>query len=147
MLTLAAERAAGAHPYFVPVEHIARARDLMGPGPLLAAELAVVLEVDPEVARARAREYTAGYLRLANYADNLKSLGFGDDLEGGGTDRLVDAVVAWGDTTSIAERVRAFHDAGADHVCVQVVSDRSAGFPLDAYRQLASAVVGGRPPG
>jgi probable F420-dependent oxidoreductase len=140
MLTLAAERAAGAHPYFVPVEHIARARDLLGPGPLLAPELAVVLEPDPVVARAKAREYTTGYLGLANYANNLATLGFGDDLEGGGTDKLVDAVVAWGDTAAIAERVRAFHDAGADHVCVQVVADRSDGFPIDAYRQLAPAL-------
>ena len=144
MLTLAAERAAGAHPYFVPVEHVARARDLIGPGPLLAPELAVVLEVDPVVARATAREYTAGYLRLPNYANNLRSLGFDDDdLEGGGSDRLVDAVLAWGDTTTIAERVRSFHDAGADHVCVQVVTDRSQGFPLDAYRELGAALLGG----
>lgn len=144
MLTLAAERAAGAHPYFVPVEHVARARDLIGPGPLLAPELAVVLEVDPAVARATAREYTAGYLRLPNYANNLRSLGFDDDdLEGGGSDRLVDAVLAWGDTTTIAERVRSFHDAGADHVCVQVVTDRSQGFPLDAYRELGAALLGG----
>ncbi len=144
MLTLAAERAAGAHPYFVPVEHVARARDLIGPGPLLTPELAVVLEVDPAVARATAREYTAGYLRLPNYANNLRSLGFDDDdLEGGGSDRLVDAVVAWGDTTTIAERVRSFHDAGADHVCVQVVTDRSQGFPFDAYRELGAALLGG----
>jgi len=144
MLTLAAERAAGAHPYFVPVEHVARARDLIGPGPLLAPELAVVLEVDPAVARATAREYTAGYLRLPNYANNLRSLGFDDDdLEGGGSDRLVDAVLAWGDTTTIAERVRSFHDAGADHVCVQVVTDRSQGFPFDAYRELGAALLGG----
>jgi probable F420-dependent oxidoreductase len=143
MLTLAAERAVGAHPYFVPVEHIARARDLVGPGPLLAPELAVVLESDPAVARAKAREYTTGYLGLPNYARNQATLGFADDLEGGGTDKLVDAVVAWGDTAAIAERVRAFHDAGADHVCVQVVADRSDGFPIDAYRQLAPALLAG----
>jgi probable F420-dependent oxidoreductase len=142
MLALAAERAAGAHPYFVPVEHIARARAIIGAGPVLAPELAVVLEVDPGAARAAAREYTTGYLQLPNYVNNLRSLGFDDDLEGGGSDRLVDAVVAWGDAATIAERVRAFHDAGADHVCVQVVSDRSKGFPLDAYRQLAPALRG-----
>jgi probable F420-dependent oxidoreductase len=143
MLTLSAERAAGAHPYFVPVEHVARARELIGPGPLLAPELAVVLETDAVVARATAREYTTGYLRLPNYANNLRSLGFGDELEEGGSDKLVDAVVAWGDASTIAERVRAFHDAGADHVCVQVVADRSKGFPLDAYRKLAPALLGG----
>ena len=144
MLTLAAERAAGAHPYFVPVEHVARARRLVGPGPLLAPELAVVPEVDRLVARATAREYAAGYLRLPNYTNNLRTLGFDDDdLEGGGSDRLVDAVVAWGDAAAIADRVRAFQDAGADHVCVQVVADRSQGFPFDAYRELAAALIGG----
>ena len=144
MLTLATERAAGAHPYFVPVEHVARARRLVGPGPLLAPELAVVPEVDRLVARATAREYAAGYLRLPNYTNNLRTLGFDDDdLEGGGSDRLVDAVVAWGDAAAIADRVRAFQDAGADHVCVQVVADRSQGFPFDAYRELAAALIGG----
>jgi probable F420-dependent oxidoreductase len=144
MLELAAERATGAHPYFVPVEHVARARDLMGPGPLLAPELAVVLEGEPAAARRAAREYTRGYLRLPNYTNNLRSLGFADDdLEEDGSDRLVDAVVAWGDAGAIAERVRSFHDAGADHVCVQVVADRSQGFPFDAYRDLAPALLGG----
>ena len=144
MLTLATERAAGAHPYFVPVEHVARARRLVGPGPLLAPELAVVPEVDRLVARATAREYAAGYLRLPNYTNNLRTLGFDDDdLEGGGSDRLVDAVVAWGDAATIVDRVRAFQDAGADHVCVQVVADRSQGFPFDAYRELGSALIGG----
>ncbi len=144
MLSLAAERAGGAHPYFVPVEHIDRARNLVGPGPLLAPELAVVLEADPATARARARQYTAGYLELPNYVNNLRSLGFdGSDLEGGGSDRLVDAIVAWGDPTTIAERVRSFHDAGADHVCVQVIADLSAGFPLDVYEELAPALLSG----
>lgn len=143
MLTLAAERAAGAHPYFVPVEHLARARALVGPEPLLAPELAVVLEADPATARATARGYTAGYLGLPNYVGNLRTLGFDDDdLEGGGSDRLVDAVVAWGDSAAIAERVRQFHDAGADHVCIQVVADRAAGFPLRAYREVRSALPG-----
>ena len=144
MLTLAAERAAGAHPYFVPVEHVARARRLVGPGPLLAPELAVVPEASRLVARATAREDAAGYLRLPSYTNNLRTLGFDDDdLEGGGSDRLVDAVVAWGDAAAIADRVRAFQDAGADHVCVQVVADRSQGFPFDTYRELAAALIGG----
>jgi probable F420-dependent oxidoreductase len=142
MLSLAAERSAGAHPYFVPAEHIERARRLMGPGPLLAPELAVVLESDPDTARSVARGYTAGYLRLPNYAGNLRTLGFDDnDLEGGGSDRLVDAVMAWGDVGAVADRVRSFHDAGADHVCIQVVADRATGFPLDAYRVLAAELL------
>jgi probable F420-dependent oxidoreductase len=145
MLTLAAERAAGAHPYFVPVEHVDGARRLMGPGPLLAPEVAVVVESDPAVARAVARGYTEGYLGLPNYADNLRRLGYGDeDLAGAGSDRLVDAVVAWGDPAAIADRVRSYHQAGADHVCLQVVVDRSAGFPLDAYRSLAAVLFGER---
>jgi probable F420-dependent oxidoreductase len=144
MLTLAAERSAGAHPYFVPVEHVARARELMGRGPLLAPELAVILDVDPSTARATARGYTAGYLQLPNYTGNLRSLGFGtDDFEGGGSDRLVDAVVAWGSPGDIAERVHAFHEAGADHVSIQVVADRSQGFPFEAYRQLGPVLLGG----
>jgi probable F420-dependent oxidoreductase len=142
MLTLAAERAAGAHPYFVPVEHVARARRIMGPTALLAPELAVVLEADPATARTVARGYTGGYLGLPNYVNNLRSLGFtDDDLDGSGSDRMVDAIVAWGDAPTIAERVRAFHDAGADHVCIQVVADRSEGFPLAAYRELATVLV------
>jgi probable F420-dependent oxidoreductase len=142
MLELAAQRCAGAHPYFVPVEHVAEARRLMGPDALLAPELAVVLDPDPVTARATARGYAQGYLGLPNYTNNLRTLGYGDDdIGGSGSDRLIDAVVAWGDTGRIAERVRQFLDAGADHVCIQVVAERQAGFPLDAYRSLAAAVL------
>ncbi len=142
MLELAAQRCAGAHPYFVPVEHLTRARDQLGPDTYLAPELAVVLDPNPVTARATARQYTRGYLGLPNYVNNLRSLGFDDhDVEGAGSDRLVDAVMAWGDVDRIAERVRQFHDAGADHVCIQVVSDRTAGFPLESYRALAPAVL------
>ncbi len=140
MLELAAARAAGAHPYFVPVEHTARARDILGPGPLLAPEVAVVLEEDPSRAREIARGYTAGYLGLPNYAGNLRTLGYGDDdVAGGGSDRLVDAVIAWGDAAAVAERVRQHHDAGANHVCLQVIADYGA-FPLAQYRELVAAL-------
>lgn len=142
MLALSAERAAGAHPYFVPVEHTAAARGILGPGPLLAPEVTVVLNDDPVRARELARTFTTGYLALPNYADNLRSLGYGDDdLAGGGSDRLVDAVVAWGDAERVAGRVREHLQAGADHVCVQVVSG-NGGFPLDAYRALAGLLLG-----
>jgi probable F420-dependent oxidoreductase len=142
MLALAAERAAGAHPYFVPVEHTAFARAEMGPWPLLAPELTVVLERDPAKAREAARRFTTGYLALPNYAGNLRRFGFGDDdVAGGGSDRLVDAVVAWGDADAIAERVRQHHDAGADHVCVQVTGG-GQGFPLAEYRELAGVLLG-----
>jgi probable F420-dependent oxidoreductase len=141
MLRLAADRSAGAHPYFVPVEHTVRARQTLGAGPLLAPEVTVVLERDPSKARAVARTFMATYLALPNYTNNLRTLGFGDDdLAGGGSDRLVDAVVGWGDVDAIAGRVRAHHDAGADHVCVQVASGRNS-FPLAEYRELAPALV------
>jgi probable F420-dependent oxidoreductase len=141
MLELAGNRATGAHPYFVPVEHTARARRWLGPGPLLAPEATVVLDDDPTEARRRARAFVGGYLGLPNYANNLRSLGFGDaDQADGGSDRLIDAVVAWGDVDSITARVRAHREAGADHVCVQVVP-ASPGFPLEEYRRLAPALL------
>jgi probable F420-dependent oxidoreductase len=140
MLRLARERAAGAHPYFVPVAHTARARAELGDGPLLAPELAAVVETDASVAREVARRYAETYLRLPNYANNLRSLGFGEeDLAGGGSDRLVDAVVAWGDIASVAERVREHLRAGADHVCVQLLA-ADGRFPAAAYRELAAAL-------
>jgi probable F420-dependent oxidoreductase len=141
MLELAAERAAGAHPYFVPIEHTALAREVLGPDRLLATEVAVVLETDPVKARALARTYASIYLGLPNYTENLRGLGYGDDdIDGGGSDRLIDAVIPWGDAETIAGRVREHLAAGADHVCVQVVADRQD-FPLDEYRTLAPALT------
>jgi probable F420-dependent oxidoreductase len=122
MLALSGERTAGAHPYFVPVAHTAHARELLGDGPVLAPELAVVLETDPERARASARSHTEHYLELDNYRNSLLALGYDEaDLDDAGSDRLVDDVVAWGDEAAIAARVRAHLDAGADHVCLQPV--------------------------
>ena len=142
MLELAAARASGAHPYFVPVEHTARAREVLGRGPLLAPEVAVVLETDRAVALALARQYAAIYLPLPNYADNLRRFGFGDaDFENGGSDRLIEAVIPWGDAKTIARRVHEHLDAGADHVCVQAVAGFD-GFPLTQYRELAPALLG-----
>jgi len=141
MLELAAARCAGAHPYFVPVEHTARARGVLGRGPLLAPEVAVVLETDPGRARALARGYAQTYLGLPNYTENLRRFKFGDeDIGGGGSDRLIDAVIPWGDADTVAAAVRAHHDAGADHVCIQIVSDRET-FPLDDYRALAGVLL------
>jgi probable F420-dependent oxidoreductase len=123
MLELAGTRAQGAHTYFTTPEHTARARQVLGEEPILAAELAVVVDKDPETARATAREYAALYFGLPNYLGNLRELGFTDkDFENGGSDALIDAVVAWGDPDAIAERVRAHHEAGADHVCVQPIA-------------------------
>jgi probable F420-dependent oxidoreductase len=140
MLSLAGQRTAGAHPYFVPVGHTSFAREVLGPGPLLAPEQAVVLETDPDRARSVARQHTARYLALDNYANNLRRLGWSDeDMRNGGSDELVDALVAWGDVAAIAERVAAHFAAGADHVSIQVLSD---GVPLAELETLAPALTG-----
>jgi probable F420-dependent oxidoreductase len=120
MLALAAEAADGAHPYNVTPEHTERARVILGAGKHLCVEQMVLLETDPAKARAAARRTLAIYLPLPNYANNWFTLGFTpDDVENGGSDRLVDAMVAWGDETAIRARVQAHWDAGADHVCIQ----------------------------
>jgi probable F420-dependent oxidoreductase len=143
MLELAAARTAGAHPYFVPVEHTAFARDILGPAPLLAPEVAVVLETDPVRARELARGYASTYLGLPNYTQNLRTFGFGDeDIERGGSDRLIDAVIPWGDAGTIAAAVAAHHEAGADHVCIQVIGERET-FPLEGYVELAGTLFPG----
>ncbi|HUA94758.1 MAG TPA: LLM class F420-dependent oxidoreductase [Acidimicrobiales bacterium] len=140
MLELAADRSGGAHPYFVPAEHSSRARQILGPDALLCPELTVVLETDASRARERARAFAAGYLAMPNYANNLRWLGYGDaDVSGAGSDRLIDAVIAWGDAESIARRVREHHEAGADHVCLQVTG-AGEGFPLEQFRELCSAL-------
>jgi probable F420-dependent oxidoreductase len=143
MLELAAARAAGAHPYFVPVEHTAFAREHLGPDALLLPEQKVVLETDPATARAVGRRAMAIYLGLPNYTNNLRRFGFGDDdLADGGSDRLVDAIVAWGDEDAVKARVDAHHAAGADHVAVQVLSTDPApdAVPMAEWRRLAAAL-------
>jgi probable F420-dependent oxidoreductase len=148
MLALAATAADGAHPYFVPVEHTARAREILGPAKLLAPELAVVLEADPTEARRRARLHTGSfYLAAPNYLENLRWLGWDDDDFGDrGSDALVDAIVAWGDEEAIVGRIRAHLDAGADHVCLQPVTetrplvDGPDTGALDVLRRLAPAI-------
>lgn len=142
MLELAAERSLGAHPYFVPVEHTAFARTRLGPEPVLAVEQTVVLESDPSEARAIARRFAVHYLQTANYANNLKRMGWTEaDVGGAGSDAVIDAVVAWGDVDRIANRVRAQLDAGADHVCVQVVSDDENDVCLPQLRELSAALL------
>ena len=142
MLELAAERTQGAHPYFIPVEHTAYAREVMGDRGWLCPEQAVVLESDPTRAREIARGHMAMYLTLPNYTNNLKRFGFTDaDIADGGSDRLVDAIVAWGDESAIADRVRAHHDAGADHVCIQVLPPDGTSIPTEIWRRLAPALL------
>jgi probable F420-dependent oxidoreductase len=143
MLELAASRANGAHPYFVPVEHTEVARRVLGTGPLLATEQAVVLERDPAKAREIARGHMTNYLRLENYVNNLRRLGYGDDdLADGGSDRLVNAIVAWGSIEDVVGRVRAHLDAGADHVCIQVLPADPRSLPRREWRDLAAALLG-----
>jgi probable F420-dependent oxidoreductase len=142
MLALAAERTAGAHPYFVTPEHTARARAILGPKKLLAPEQAVVLETNPQLAREIARAHTRTYLGLPNYVRNLASLGFtAADCADGGSDRLVDALVAWGTAATVAERVRAHHAAGADHVCIQVLHADPREAPRRQWRALAEELL------
>jgi probable F420-dependent oxidoreductase len=119
-LALAAEQTHGTHTYFVPPEHTVHARAIVGSKAWICTEQAVMLETDPSVARAAAREYMKTYTRLPNYANMLKALGFTDaDFADGGSDRLVDAVVAWGNEDKLRERIAAHHQAGATHVCIQ----------------------------
>lgn len=137
MLDLAAERTLGAHPYFVPVEHTRVARERLGDGVLLAPECAVVVESDPDRARALARGHMEMYLKISNYTKNLLRLGFTqEDLAEGGSDRLVDALVAWGDENAIAKRLEEHRGAGADHVCWQVIHGGD-GLPREQWRRLA----------
>jgi len=120
MLKLSAEKVQGAHPYLVTPEHTARARQIIGPKAWLCPEQMVLLESDATTARTVAREHLAVYLGLPNYQNNLLELGFADDdLENGGSDRLVDALVAWGDEQAIRDRIQAHYQAGATHVCIQ----------------------------
>ena len=143
MLELARTRAAGSHPYLVTPDHTRRVRGALGVGPLVAPEQAVVLETDPTRARELARGHLAGYLALPNYANNWKRIGYtDDDVANGGSDRLVDALVAWGDDDALLARVQEHRDAGADHVCIQVITDDLMAPPLDEWRRLAPVLVG-----
>jgi probable F420-dependent oxidoreductase len=122
MLALSAELADGAHPYNVPPEHTRQARRILGAGKLLCVEQAVILETNAAIARALARRFLAFYFTLPNYVNCWRQLGFSDpDFAGGGSDRLIDSVIAWGDEKSIRARIEEHWQAGADHVCVQAV--------------------------
>ena len=142
MLALAAERSAGALTYNATPEATAWARSILGAEPLLAVEQAVVVEDDPAEARRIARGVLAFYMTLPNYLRAWERLGFGpEDLAEGGSDRMVDAVVAWGGPEAIAERVRAHLDAGADHVCLQVLDPDPDGVPMAGWRALAPTLL------
>ncbi len=139
VLRLSAERTAGAHPYLTTPEHTRRAREILGDGALLAPEQKVVLDPDPERARASARPMVSRYLGLTNYVNNLRRLGWTEaDVADSGSDALVDQLAVHGDAATVARGVRAHLDAGADHVCVQVLPHETD--PLPAYRELAEAL-------
>jgi probable F420-dependent oxidoreductase len=144
MLKLSADRADGAHPYNVTPEHTAQARGILGAGKYLCPEQAVVFETDPAKARAIGRAFLALYLKLPNYTNNFLRLGFTtEDFADGGSDRLIDAIVAWGDVRCIQDRIRAHHAAGADHVCVQVLTEDPHGLPMREWRELAEMAGAG----
>ena len=140
MLKLAGERTAGAHPYFVPVEHTAQAREILGPDPMLAPEQMVVLETDRTKALEIARQGMAIYLRAPNYVNNLARFGFGEADVADASERLVDAIVATGGVDAAVDRVKAHFDAGASHVCVQVLGASLTDVPESGWRDLAAAV-------
>lgn len=142
MLELARDRTDGALPYFVPPEHTAIAREALGPDRLLAVEQAVVFDTDPAAAREKARTHTRTYTGLPNYANNLRRLVpdlTDDDFADAGSDRLVDLIVAWGDMDTVLARVQEHHDAGADHVCIQVI-DGGTDVPAQSWRDLSAAL-------
>jgi len=142
MLGLSAERALGAHSYFVPVEHTVHARDVLGPDPLLAVEVGILPGIEEVAARTAAHTWAGGYLELPNYANNWRRFGYREgEVTGDGSDRLVEAAMAWGDLDAIVERVRAHLDAGADHVCLQVVEAPDTDTEMAALIALASDLL------
>jgi probable F420-dependent oxidoreductase len=142
MLELSRDRSAGAHPYLANPEHTARCRQVLGAGPLLAPEQMVVVDDDQDRVRAVGRQHVGRYLRLPNYTNNLRRLGFGDaDLADGGSDRLIDAIVVGG-LDGIADRVAEHLAAGADHVCLQVLAEDPSAMPRAAWRELAGLLPG-----
>lgn len=142
VLRLAADRTAGAHPYLVTPEHTREARELIGPSVLLAPEQKVVLDADADRGRALGRPAVRSpYLGLRNYLANLRRLGFTDaDFADGGSDRLVDALVAHGSVATVAQRLRAHYDAGADHVAVQLIGEPESDL-RPGYQALAEALL------
>jgi probable F420-dependent oxidoreductase len=144
MLDLARDRSAGTHPYLVPPEHTAVARARVGPDALVAPEQGVILETDPAKAREIGRQAIGVYLGLPNYLNNWRRLGYSEEDVTTFSDRLHDAIFAWGTPEQIAARVKAHFDAGADHVCLQVLRGPTGGdnsLPMRQWRELAAALV------
>ncbi|WP_137144635.1 LLM class F420-dependent oxidoreductase [Mycolicibacterium sp. CR10] len=141
MLELSATRARGAHPYLVTPGHTRTAREVLGDGPLLLPEQTVLLADDREQARAIGTDWLRSYLALPNYANNLLRSGFTEDDLSSVSDRLFDAIIAWGDEEAALRRVQEHLAAGADHVCVQVITADPREFPREQWRRLAAALL------
>ncbi len=141
MMALARESTGGAHPYLVDASHTVTARGILGPGKVLAPEQGVVLESDPAKARALAREAIKFYTSLPNYCNNWRRLGYSEEDIATVSDRLIDGIFAWGSAAAIAGRVKAHHDAGADHVCIQVISATGLDGSRAAWRELAAVLL------
>ncbi|BDB44914.1 MULTISPECIES: LLM class F420-dependent oxidoreductase [Mycobacterium] len=140
MLTLAATRARGAHPYLVTPEHTASARATLGQGPLLLPEQTAILTDDAEEARRIGTDWLRGYLAMPNYANNMLRSGFSEDDVTQISDRLLNAIIVWGDEAAIMRRVGEHQAAGADHVCVQILTADPKEFPREQWRRLAAAI-------
>jgi probable F420-dependent oxidoreductase len=141
MLELSATRARGAHPYLVTPEHTRAAREVLGDGPLLLPEQTVILTTDADLARSIGTDWLRNYLALPNYANNLLRSGFTSDDVTSVSDRLFDAIIAWGDEDAIVARITEHRDAGADHVCIQALAADPREFPREAWRRLAAALL------
>lgn len=139
MQSIVRERAAGSHPYLVSAEYLRQSRERIGATACLAPELSAVLDDDPGRARSRARAHLGSYFALDNYANNFRRLGFSEaDMRDGGSDRLVDEIIAWGDVAKIGQRVAEYFSAGADHVCLQVTGVPDEQLPMPAWQALAA---------
>ena len=140
MLALAGERARGVHPYLVTPDHTRLAREALGEGPLVLPEQTVILAADRDLARAIGAQWLRGYLSLPNYANSVLRLGFSADDIGQVSDRLFDALIAWGDEEAISRRVQEHRAAGADHVCLQVLTADNGALPRAQWRRLAAVL-------
>lgn len=141
MLQLSKSKAGGAHPYLTTPDHTRQARDVLGEGPLLLPEQTVLLTDDRDEARGIGTDWLRSYLALPNYANNLLRLGFTEEDLSSVSDRVFDALIAWGDEDAVRSRVQEHLDAGADHVCVQVLTADPREFPREQWRRLASALL------
>jgi hypothetical protein len=141
MLELSATRARGAHPYLVTPDHTRQAREALGDGPLLLPEQAVLFAESRDEARAVGTDWLRTYTTLPNYANNLLRSGFTQDDLDTVSDRLFDAIIAWGGDDAIVRRIDEHKQAGADHVCVQVLTAEPLGFPREQWRRLAAALI------